>query len=994
MSQPTQHSVPTAQSAADADLSFKVFHELMARKVADILLVSSPYDAFIMEEEGRLAERIILEYRGLNLSRPPRLTWVSTAREALQALAQKTFDMVITMPRLDDMDAYALGRAAKDRQPELPVFMLTHSAARLRSEDGAIDTSGIDQHFVWLGNSDLLLALVKSVEDRWNIDYDTRRARVRVIVVVEDSPLYRSVLLPMLYKEIVLQTQRVMEESLNDEHRLFRMRARPKIVTAESYEAAEAVCQRFRPYLLCVLCDVRFARNGRIDARAGIDLLHRLHAEHPDLPLLNFSSEAHNRPAAEQIGAVFVDKNSPSLLAEIRDFFVRYCGFGPFVFRDAQGREFGRAETLQEMERILPSIPDELVQAHALRNDFSSWLMARSEIMLATRLKPVVVEDFASIGELKRYLVDCLRQRRIGLRRGVISDAGSAGYDTDADLVKVGKGSLGGKARGLAFIFARLNRDLAELQARYPGISIGVPPAMVVSTDGFDAFMAQNDLKDLAEGGLSDAQIAALFEAARLPDWIDKALEDYLKHNRHPLAVRSSSLLEDAQFQPYAGIYRTFMLPNNADDLQHRRHRLGQAVRQVYASTFMSVSRAYTRGTMHRIEDEKMAVIVQPLVGRRHGNHFYPGLAGVARSSNYYPVGPMAAEDGIAVIGLGLGKTVVEGGKALRFAPPHPTHLPQFSTVEDILRHAQRTFYALRLDVDPELLAGDDVTLARLDVDETVGHPAVAFLSSCYVPADHRIRDTWPCPDGYPVLTFARILKHAEFDLPAVIAEILEICRSGMGGPVEIEFAVNLPDSVSARPEFRLLQIRPMGAGPLQQEVRIAPEEIRRAFCHSRQALGNGSFEGIADIVFVRPDAFDPARTVDIAAEVGRLNGQLVAENRPYLLIGPGRWGTADRWLGIPVDWRQISGVAVIVETSAQTLKADPSQGSHFFHNITSLGIGYVTVAGPEQGFVDWKWLEAQPAAAETRYLRHVRFDRQMTIKIDGKTSMAVMLFQ
>jgi len=986
---------PPVETAADTDLSFKVFHELMARKVADILLVSSPYDAFIMEEEGRLAERIILEYRGLNLSRPPRLTWVATAGEALKALAEKRFDLVITMPRLNDMDAYALGRAAKARQPDLPVFMLTHSAAQLHGQQVDVDTSGIDRHFVWLGNSDLLLALVKSVEDRWNIDFDTRRALVRVIILVEDSPLYLSSLLPMLYKEIVMQTQRVMEESFNDEHRLFRMRARPKIVTAGTYEDAEALWQRFKPYLLCILCDVRFSRRGRDDPRAGIELLRRIHAEHPSLPLLNFSSEARHRAAAEALGAVFVSKNSPNLLAEIRDFFERYCGFGPFVFRNAEGTEIGRVENLQQMERLLPSIPDEVVRAHALRNDFSSWLMARSEIQLATRLKPVLVEDFANIAELKRYLVDCIRQRRRGQRRGVISEPGPSGYDPDADLVKVGKGSLGGKARGLAFIFSQLRRFLPELQERYPQMTVGVPPAMVIATDGFDAFMARNDLKDAVEGCLTDGQIAESFDQARLPQEVDQALDAFLRHVRGPLAVRSSSLLEDARFQPYAGIYRTFMLPNTEADGDVRRHRLAQAVRQVYASTFTSLPRAYARGTMHRIEDEKMAVILQPLVGRRHGDVFYPAVAGVARSVNHYPVGPMSAEEGIVAMALGLGKTVVEGGKALRFAPPHPRHLPQFSTVDDMLRHSQREFFALRLDACPDGLFSDEATLVHLEVEAATDHPAVAYLSSCYLPADHRIRDTWPCPDGHPVLTFARILKYDAFPLPALIGDILEIGRQGMGGPVEIEFAVNLPDPDHPKAEFWLLQIRPMGAvGPLLQDVLISAEDLRRAFCRSEQALGNGVRRDVADIVYVRPDTFDAARTVEIAAEVGRINRQLTAENRPYLLIGPGRWGTADRWLGIPVDWRQISGVAAIVETSLETLKADPSQGSHFFHNITSLGIGYVTVADGDRGFIDWGRLERMPASTETRFLRHLRLERPMTIKIDGKASRAVMLFE
>ena len=985
--------LPPVETADDFDLSYKVFHELMARKVADILLVSSPYDAFIMEEEGRLAERIILEYRGLNLSRPPRLTWVSTAQKALRALTEKSFDLVITMPRLDDMDAYALGRAVKEQRPELPVFMLTHSTGPLLLDGAPAEKGGIDQRFVWLGNSDLLLALVKSVEDRWNIDYDTGRALVRVIIMVEDAPLYLSSLLPMLYKEIVMQTQRVMEESFNDEHRLFRMRARPKIVTAATYEAAEALYRRFDPYVLCVISDVRFPRAGRVDPEAGFRLLEKIRAERPDLPLLNFSSEEKNRRTAEAIPAVFLNKNASTLLSEIRDFFVQYCGFGPFVFRDAEGLEMGRAENLRAMEKVLPTIPDAVVRAHAVRNDFSSWLMARSEIMLATKLKPVRVEDFASIGELKRYVVDCINHRRKGQQRGVITELGAGGYDPDADFVKVGKGSLGGKARGLAFVSTQL-RGLPELQTRFPQVDIGVPKSMVLSTECFDAFLAANDLTGLTGGDPSDDEITRVFARTRLPDWIEAALAAFLDQARYPLAVRSSSLLEDALFQPFAGIYRTFMLPNDHPDPAQRLARLGQAVRQVYASTFMSAPRAYARNTMHRGEDEKMAVIVQQLTGRRSGDYFYPGLAGVARSINYYPVGAMRAEDGIAVIALGLGKTVVDGGRALRFSPPHPQNLLQFSTVQDILKNAQRHFYVLRMNHFPASLTADDATLARLEVDEAADQPAVQYLSSCYNPSDNRIRDTPVCSDGYPVLTFARILKYGDFPLSELLGEILEIGRRGMGGPVEIEFAVNLPDRSGARPEFSLVQIRPMGIGQQQEAVHISEDERRRAFCRSSLALGNGIMRHIADIVYVRPDTFDASRTVEIAAELGTLNAQLMGEGRRYLLLGPGRWGTADRWLGIPVSWNQIAGVGTVVEAALDGLTADPSQGSHFFNNITSLGIGYITVSEDDQDHIDWPWLAGRPAAAETRHLRHLRLERPLTIKIDGKDGQAVIVYE
>ena len=792
----------------DFDLSFKVFHELMARKVTDILLVSSPYDAFIMEEEGRLAERIIQEYRGLNLSRPPKLTWVSTAQEALNALSENTFDLVITMPRLDDMDPSILGRKIKQKFPTLPVFLLAQKTSRLFLDPKYADRSSFDKLYVWYGNTDLLLALIKNVEDRMNVDYDTERAKVRVIILVEDSPIYCSVLLPMLYKEIVMQTQALMEESLNSEHRILRMRARPKVLVADNFEEAENLYRRFKPYLLSIFSDVRFPRNGQIDDQAGFDLLSMIKQESPDIPLLNLSSEEANREKAAKIPAVFFNKNSPTLHSEIQSFFVDYLGFGDFIFRLPDGREVARAPSLRAMEEILPSIPDESVYYHAIRNHFSSWLFARSEILLASKLKPVKATDFSSAAEIKKYLKDCIHQRRKGRQRGVVTDFAPGDYDTHADFVKVGKGSLGGKARGLAF-FSNLLKENIELQNKFPDTIIRVPKNLVISTEGFDNFVDQNNLKDVLGRDLSDARISKIFFEARFPDWLESALELFLKQNRYPLAVRSSSLLEDAQFQPFAGIYKTFMLPNNHRDLKQRLQQLIMAVKLVYASTYLETPQVYAKSTLHRIEDEKMAILIQQLTGTEHDGYFYPAFSGVAQSYNYYPLAHMKAEEGIVHIALGLGKTVVEGGQVLRFCPKYPQFLPQFSKVEDILKNSQRSFYALKMDDFPKKIdSDDDATLAKLELEDVQDHDPVKYLASTYIPEDHRIRDAVH-PDGHLVLTFARILKYRSFPLPDLLSELLEIGRKGMGGAVEIEFAVNLPFNGNKKAEFSLLQIDP-----------------------------------------------------------------------------------------------------------------------------------------------------------------------------------------
>jgi CheY-like chemotaxis protein len=981
----------TMPNSEDFDLSFKVFHELMAKKVTDILLVSSPYEAFIMEEEGRLAERIIHEYRGLNLSRPPMLTWASTAQEALNALATKKFDLVITMPQVDEMDAYVLGRKIKALNPDLPVYLLIQNTSKHLLERGYAGGKSIDRVFVWFGNTDLLLALIKNLEDRMNVAYDTQRARVRVIILVEDSPIYYSALLPLLYKEIVTQTQAVMEESVNDEHRILRMRARPKILVAENYEEALELYRQYRPYLLSVFSDVRFPKNGQLDDKAGFSLLSMIRQEETDLPLLNFSSEESNRQSTEKIPAVFLNKNSPTLHSEIRRFFIQHLGFGEFIFRLPDGREIARASNLRQMETLLPSIPDESVNYHGRRNHFSSWLMARSEVMLASRLKPVKVSDFPEPGELKEYLVNCIHERRKGRQKGIITELATGAFDPDADFIKVGKGSLGGKARGLAFISTQLKK-YPELQKKFANVDIQVPKSLVLSTEGFDSFITKNNLQELATADLSDGEITRLFLAAHFPDWLQTDLELFERHAAYPLAVRSSSLLEDAQFQPFAGIYKTYMLPNSHPNPAIRLERLILAIKLVYASTYCQTPRSYVRSTYHRLEDEKMAVVIQKLTGTIYDNFFYPAVSGVAQSYNFYPISHMKPDEGIAHVALGLGKTVVEGETSLRFSPTYPQFLPQFSTVDDILKNSQRFFYVLKMNDFPQNLDIDEnATLAKLDVDDAKDHPSVKHLTSSYSVQDHRIRDGVQT-DGYPVLTFANILKYRSFPLAEILTDILEIGRKGMGCPVEIEFAVNLGLEGDQRPSFDLLQIRPMGIRQQQMELEIKEEDIAAAFCYSTAALGNGRNTEICDIVFVNPDTFDPARTVDIASEIGRINRQLLQQQRKYLLIGPGRWGSADRWLGIPVNWNDISGVGTMIETTIENFKADPSQGSHFFHNITSLGISYLTNSQNGSDFIDWKWLQSLPSAEKTTYLNHVKLDSPLTIKIDGKKSRAVIL--
>lgn len=979
--------------ADDFDPSFKIYYDLMKRKVSEILLVSSLYDAFIMEEDEPLTERIIHEYRGLNLSRPPRITYVANAQQAFEALSRKKFDLVITIPRQDDMDPSVFASKIKEKHKNTLVVLLTHAIGSSQIERYS-ETPGIDRVFVWSGSTYLLLAIIKNLEDCMNADSDTKRAMVRVIILVEDSPVYRSSILPLLYQEIVGQTKAVMEDSLNEEHRIVRMRARPKILVAETFEDAEALYRQYTPYLLSVFSDVRFPKDGETVPDAGYSLLSMIRQETPDLPLLMFSSEEKNRQKATDIPAVFLNKNSVTLHQEIHSFLTKYLGFGDFIFRfpegQGEGREVARAANLLEMERILPTIPEESVLYHATRNHFSTWLMARSEIQLALKLRPIKASDFSRTKDIRDFLTACIRERRKWRQRGIIADFSPDKFDTETDFIKVGRGSLGGKARGLAFMSTLLRRE-KKLTETFPDISIFVPKTLVLSTESFDEFVDGNCLKDLITCECHDNHIEALFSNAPFPERFRRDLESFLKQVRTPLAVRSSSLLEDSPFQPWAGIYNTYMIPNNHPDLSVRLAQLIHAIKLVYASTFMEIPKTFAKRTIHRTEEEKMAVIIQQLIGDRHGNYFYPGISGVAQSYNFYPISYMKPEDGIVHLALGLGKTVVEGESSLRFSPAYPQFLPQFSTVDDILKYSQRYFYALKLkSASDHLSPADDITLARLSVEEAEDHFPVKALSGTYIYEEHRIREGLH-RNGHRVLTFASILKYNLFPCPQIVSDILEMGKNAMGCPVEIEFAINLFAS-KRRAEFALLQIRPMMLSPQNMEVEISDEDIASAICFSDSALGHGSFEDIADIVFVKPDEFDPSQTVEIAAQIRGINHKLEEEKRKYLLIGPGRWGTADRWLGIPVNWSDISGVGAIIEAAIDKLKPDPSQGSHFFNNITSMGIAYLTVRDKGKSFTDWSWLMALPPHTETSYVRHVRLETPLLLKADGKHSRAVVL--
>ena len=982
----------THQYISEFDPLFRIFHELMPFKVREILLVSSSYDAYIMEEDGSLALKIINEYHGLSLSHPPRITRVSTVEQALGLLERKTFDLVMSMPHLGGMDCNTFGEKVKDLYPALPVILLSHNVHDAVTPFDEAIPCFIDNAYVWCGDSDLLLAIVKCVEDRKNVDFDTLKAGVRVVLLVEDSAVHRSQILPIIYEALVRQTQAVLDEGLNEQHRLLKMRARPKVLIAETFEEAFRLFAKYRQNIFAVISDVRFPKGGILTDDAGIQLMQRFRDEASDLPILMLSTDPDNKEKVMAVPAVFAGKQISTMREDIQTFFLDYLGFGDFIFRMPDGSETGRASNLNEFEQRLKTIPDESLLYHAHCNHFSHWVMARAEVALASRLHKYHFEKISDVHELREDLVFKVHALRRLRQRGVVAGFRQDSYDPEVmDFVKIGQGSMGGKARGIAFIGAQLQQR-AHQDSVFAEVSVQIPQTCVITTDGFDDFIASNGLHYV--DGQTDEEVEKAFLNATMPEWQAKDLRVYLEKIEYPLSVRSSSILEDAQFRPYAGLYSTYMLTNSDPDFEVRFSQLIEAVKLVYASTWFEGPRAFSR-SIDQAGEDSMAVIIQQLAGSRYNGGFYPALSGVVQSFNYYPVSPMKSEDGIAYIALGFGKTVVEGEQSLRFSPFFPENLPQFSTTDDILKNSQHWFYSLDCS-EPSAFSRSNSNLMRREIDDAVNEHPVSLLCSTYFPEEHRIRDA-DLP-GRKVLTFAPVLKYGFFPLSEVLRELMVLGREGMGCEVEIEFSVDLHENPS-RSVFYFLQIRPIVTGSERRDVQITEEEYGRAVLHSEKALGHGLYTSMQDIVYVKPETFATSLTREIAGEIGKINRTLQKENKKFLLIGFGRWGTADPWLGIPVQWGDISSVGAIVEIQGVGVNAEPSQGSHFFQNITSLGIPYLMIEeeggegekkeGVHTG-VEWEWLNSRDVVRETEHVRHVRLERLFVVKVNGQESEAV----
>lgn len=975
----------------DTPPQFRGFGHLMPFRVQEILLVSSQYDAYALEEGGRLTELLLSEYRELNLSYPPHVARAGSGDEAIKLLEAHRYDMVVTMTRLGDMSAAELARRIRSRVADVPIYTLAFSPRELQHLQEADSQGCIDRYFLWNGDVRLLLAIIKYCEDERNVAHDTRYGDVRCILLIEDSVRFYSSYLPLLYAEILEQTQSLMAEGINLSHRLLRLRARPKILLAGTFEEAWALYTSYKDSLLGVIADGRFPWQGTPREDAGLEFIRRVKYVDPHTPTVLQSTNADLAPVAHRVGAGFIQKRSRTLLQDLRRFMLDNFGFGEFVFRLADGTEVGRAADLKTMVWLLRTVPGESVQHHASHDHFSNWLRARTEFQLAAAIRPRKVTEFGHVEELREFLVQTITRFRSESQRGVVADFSRRHFDTLSAFVRIGGGSLGGKGRGLAFVNSLLHGY--GLHDRFPGTIIRVPTTAVIGTDVFDAFFDQGTLRDQVLSDSDDAHVIETCLAHKLPSEIYGDLEAFLDQVRYPLAVRSSSLLEDSQFQPFAGVYATYMLANNHPDLKVRLDQLCDAIKLVYASTYSRAAKSYVEATANRIEEEKMAVIVQQVVGRRHDHYDYPHFSGVGLSANFYPAGDLKPEDGVASVALGLGRTVVGGGKALRFCPARPLALPQFGTLNDWLRESQREFFAV--DVSrPGQYPGprDDFNLALLDLAAAESHGTLEPVGSVYVAADNMIYDGLG-RDGERLVSFAGVLKARAFPLAEILQQLLEVGRRTMSAEVEIEFAVVLGDGQDVPHQFGFLQIRPLAAG---LEAPAVPDELLaspRALVSTEVALGNGRPSDLLDVLYVPRAGFDRARSPEVAAEIAAFNRRLRDEGRPYLLVGPGRWGSSDRWLGIPVRWDEISGARVIVEGDLDGFSLAPSQGSHFFQNLTHFQVGYLTAgAGTPGGRLDWAWLDAQVPAHAGTFVRHLRLRTPLTVLIDGRTRRGVIL--
>ncbi|KAA6302111.1 MAG: hypothetical protein EZS26_001712 [Candidatus Ordinivivax streblomastigis] len=973
------------------------FVNLMNKRIFNILLIATRYDAFMLEDDGRIDEQIFNEYTSLSLRYPPRFTQVSTEEEALSALSQYHFDLVICMPNMDDSDTFATANHIKSLYPAIPIVVLTPFSREVSRRIASEDLSAIDYVFSWLGNAELLLAIIKLLEDRMNVDDDIACIGVQTILLVEDSIRFYSSALPLLYKFVLQQSKEFSKEALNAHQQTLRMRGRPKILLARSYEEAEQLFYKYKNHLLGIVCDMSFTRKGEKDLLAGYKFGCKVRSEDRFVPIIFDSSESSNKMYADELQCSFVDKNSKTFPQSLRKEITNNFGFGDFIIINPSNHsEVMRITSLVDLQKKIFDIPGDSLVYHLSHNHFSRFFYSRAIFPIAEFLKDIDVSEYKDMNEARQVVFDAIVAYRRMKNSGVVAVFEKERFDQYSNFARIGEESLGGKGRGLAFMGQMIKSHLKELEDKFKQTKIRIPKTVVLATDIFDEFMESNELYSIALQDLPDDDILQSFLKAELPKRLLEDFAAFFEVVKTPIAIRSSSLLEDSHYQPFAGIYNTYMIPYT-EDLNEMMNKLSNAIKGVYASVFFHDSKAYMTATQNLIDQEKMAIVLQEVVGQRYGERFYPIISGVARSLNYYPVGNEKPEDGIANIALGLGKYTVDGGITLRFSPRHPHSIIQTSTLEMALKETQTQFYALNLQsLASNLFSTNDAyNLLKLPVKEAEADGTLQYLASTYNPEDDALLEGFYPGKNRKVITFAGVLQHPVFPLSEILDYMLQLGQTEMGRPVEIEFAVNLEkkEENKAAGAFYLLQIRPIVDGKemtIEDLTQISHEPL---LLFSQHAMGHGILNNVADVIYVKTTDFDAANNPVIASEIETWNKQLVEEGKNYILIGPGRWGSSDSRLGIPVKWPQISNARLIVESGLENYRIEPSQGTHFFHNLTSLGVGYFTI-NPylKEGVFDEAFLNSQPAMQETTFLRHVRLEKPLLIKMDGKKNVGAVV--
>ena len=979
--------IPDFKNLVFKDTSFA---NLMNKRIYNVLLIATKYDAFMLEDDGRVDEQIFNEYTSLSLRYPPRFTQVTTEEEALAELKDRNFELIICMPNMDNRDIFAAATEIKIHYPNIPIVVLTPFSKEVSKRIANEDLSAIDYVFSWLGNAELLLAIIKLIEDKMNAPDDTASVGVQIILLVEDSVRFYSSALPHLYKFVLEQSQMFAKEALNDHQRTLRMRGRPKIKLARTYEEAVRIFNQYRDNMLGIISDMSFMHDGVKDPYAGYKFGQYVRKTGLIIPFVLESSEASNKVYAKELGASFIDKNSKSYPQDLRKKIMQRFGFGDFVILNPQTKEeIMRIKDLKDLQKKVFQIPDDSLVYHLSRNHFSRFFYSRAMFPPAEVLKRVDVSDYKDMDEARKLIFDLIVQYRRMKNSGVVAVYQKERFDEYSNFARIGDGSLGGKGRGLAFIGAMVKR---YPKLEHDHFAVTIPKTVVICTDIFDEFMETNELYPVALSDVDDETILKYFLRASLPARLIEDLMAFFDVVKSPIAVRSSSLLEDSHYQPFAGIYSTYMVPKLEDKYDMLR-TLSDAIKAVYASVFYRDSKAYMTATSNLIDQEKMAIVLQEVVGNRYNDRFYPTISGVARSLNFYPIGNEKAEDGIANIALGLGKYIVDGGQTLRFSPRQPHNILQMSTMDFALRETQTRFYALDLkNLADQFSVDDSFNLLRLNLKDADADGSLKFIVSTYDPYDQVIRDGY-YPGGRKILSFVNVLQHEVFPLADTLDQILHVGQDEMGRPIEIEFAVNIDPQNPGFATFYLLQVRPIVDNKEVMEEDLTLVEQEDTILTSTSVLGHGIVTDVQDIIYVKTGAFCSSNNQSIAYDIEKMNRQFTGEEKNYVLVGPGRWGSSDSWLGIPVKWPHISNARVIVECGLENYRVDPSQGTHFFQNLTSFGVGYFTINPFKgDGWFDEGYLNSLPAVEETEYLRHVRFDKPVVIKMDGKKSLGVVL--